>query len=121
MKIKLFDVIFLIIIIFGTLVLSYFIYKGKEGEPQIHINATSGEWYYNLNSNRELYIDGPLGKTKIIIQNNSVYVQSSPCPEKICIKSGTIHNSGEWIACLPNGILITIEGDEKKQIDAISY
>jgi len=121
MKIKPFDIIFLIIILLVTAILSYTIYAGTEGEPKAHIKATSGEWFYSLKRKRELSIEGPLGRTIIIIENGSVSVRSSPCPEKICVKSGHKQNAGEWIACLPNGILITIEGNGQPKIDATSY
>jgi hypothetical protein len=65
-------------------------------------------------------VPGPLGDTVVVIENGSVRVVSSPCPEKICIKTGRISKPGQWIACLPNKVFISIRGRRSEQPDAIS-
>jgi hypothetical protein len=49
-----------------------------------------------------------------------VQVISSPCPEKICVKTGRISKPGQWIACLPNRVFISIRGRRSEQPDAVS-
>ncbi|HOQ67411.1 MAG TPA: NusG domain II-containing protein [Candidatus Atribacteria bacterium] len=51
-------------------------------------------------------LDGPLGETIVEIKGGKVWVSSSPCPDKTCIKMGKIPDNGGFIACLPNRIII---------------
>ena len=62
-----------------------------------------------------------LGETIVAIESGGVHVVSSPCPEKICISMGTIRRPGTWIACLPNGLFIRIEGEDAEELDAGTY
>lgn len=41
------------------------------------------------------------------------------CPERICSDTGWIVNSYQMIVCLPNKIIVTIETNEKQDIDLI--
>lgn len=63
-----------------------------------------------LNENAELSVDGRL---TVIIKNMSASVANADCPDKLCEKRGEISKSGEVIACLPNGITVTVAGEDK--------
>ncbi|OLS01968.1 hypothetical protein TICRE_21100 [Tissierella creatinophila DSM 6911] len=41
------------------------------------------------------------------------------CPERICSDTGWIENSYQMIVCLPNKVIVTIETNEKQDIDII--
>jgi hypothetical protein len=84
--------------------------------------AASGEqqWIFPLDAQTTLRVPGPLGETVVVIEDGTVRVVSSPCPEKICIKTGRISKPGQWIACLPNRVFISIRGKRSEQPDAIS-
>jgi hypothetical protein len=62
-----------------------------------------------LSGNKELYINGPSGKTGITIRDNMVRVHSSCCRNGLCLHSGAIYKRGEMIACAPNKVLVRIE------------
>ncbi|MBN1799177.1 MAG: NusG domain II-containing protein [Spirochaetales bacterium] len=121
MKIKLFDIVILIIVAGATGFLTFFVYGAQYGEPYAHIKSQHEEYYYALTSPNLISVEGPLGRTVIEINEGAVSVRSSPCPEKTCVKSGKVSLPGEWIACLPNQVLITIEGRSEEDIDALSY
>jgi hypothetical protein len=121
MKIKLLDIVILVLILGSTGVISFSVYGGGHGEPYAHITSASEELYYALSDSRTISVKGPLGATIIEIAEGALWVKSSPCPEKICVKSGRVSRPGEWIACLPNQLLITIEGRSEQEIDALSY
>lgn len=44
------------------------------------------------------------------IQNGAIAFLSSDCPDKICVRMGYIHNSGQTAACLPNGVIVQVRG-----------
>lgn len=61
---------------------------------------------------------GELGDSEIIIANNSVFFLESPCRNKLCILAGHKHRIGDIIACVPNRILVAINGAAKR-FDAV--
>lgn len=64
---------------------------------------------------------GPLGVTVVRIGDNRAWVESSPCVSQTCVASGFIFRQGQWAACLPNNVLIIIEGVQSGEVDAISW
>ena len=65
---------------------------------------------FDLNRERAVEIAGTLGETRILISEGTVSFASSPCPHKICVRKGRISKPGEWIACVPNGVMAYISG-----------
>ena len=74
----------------------------------------------SLDSEATVHVPGPLGDTVVAIRDGAVEVLSSPCPEKICIKTGKVSKPGQWIACLPNKVFVAVQGKRHEQPDAIS-
>lgn len=63
-----------------------------------------------LSESRQVQLDGPLGTTTLVLDQQGVKIIDSPCAYKVCIGMGQIGRVGEWIACVPNHLLIRIEG-----------
>ena len=122
MKPKIGDIFIIIIAVSAIAFLSFSLFNNPVNNRNCHILAPEKEYLYPLNSDLSIEINGPLGTSHIQITNNHVHMSSSPCPLKICVKKGEISEVGEWIACLPNKILIIIKGkkDEKTDIDILS-
>jgi hypothetical protein len=97
---------------------------GGGGQPVIEIKGPSQEWVFPLDTRQTLEVEGPLGDTIVEISGGAVRVVDSPCPEKICVKTGQISRPGQTIACLPNRVFVVIRGvprDESgEEIDAFS-
>ncbi len=121
MRIKLFDYFAIITSIAIITLFLVFSLENQSRKLQAHIVSSSAEWYYPLDENRTINIRGPLGTTIIEIKDNGSRVIDSPCPDKICILQGIIRESGQWIACLPNQVLISIKGKIEEKIDEISF
>lgn len=45
---------------------------------------------------------------------------SSTCKDGLCVKKGKLSNSGDTMACVPNGVVITIKA-QKENADAVAY
>ncbi|MCS7242999.1 MAG: NusG domain II-containing protein [Candidatus Caldatribacterium sp.] len=56
----------------------------------------------------EIALRGPLGVTIVAIRGGRVFVVTSPCPDKVCIKTGKIPDDADFIACVPNRVFIRI-------------
>jgi len=64
-------------------------------------------------------VEGPLGITRITVEKKHVWISQASCPRKICMRQGKISKPGESLVCLPNQIVVSIEGSAKT--DAVSY
>lgn len=65
----------------------------------------------DLQKDQQVELNGPLGITVLRLADGHAQVVSSPCPQKICIGLGKISRSGDLLACVPNRLVIRIEGD----------
>ncbi len=78
----------------------------------VEITAADETLLYPLSEDRQVTVDGPLGETHIEIRNGRAYVHDSPCRDKICITTGWLESAGDWSACLPNRVFVSIRGGE---------
>jgi len=101
--------------------ISWKVYAGRGGAPLAYLRGPSAEWIYPLDSPRTVAVPGPLGDTVVQIADGSVRVLSSPCQNKICVRSGAVARPGQWIACLPNRVFIEVRGDSREPVDAYSW
>ena len=69
-----------------------------------------------LDQPRTLAIDGPLGQTKLVIDERRARIVESPCPRKICVSMGEAKHTGDLLACVPNRILVHIDGSSGKEV-----
>jgi hypothetical protein len=97
------------------------VYATGGGTPAVHVRGPRQEWIFPLDSERTVAVPGPLGDTVVQIRQAQVRVLSSPCPEKICVRSGAIARPGQWIACLPNRVFIDIQASPRETVDAYSF
>ncbi|MFB0506233.1 MAG: NusG domain II-containing protein [Thermodesulfobacteriota bacterium] len=75
---------------------------------------------FPLKDDRLLPVEGKLGKTWVKMAEGRVRIVDSPCPYKLCVKSGSIRMSGENLICLPNKVVVRIAGDDGEAVDAVS-
>lgn len=75
---------------------------------------------YPLSENRNLSVAGPLGTTRIAIQERRARVEADPSPRQYCVKQGWLTRQGEMAACLPNQVSLELAGS-KKLYDSLSY
>jgi hypothetical protein len=69
-----------------------------------------------LDQPRTLAIEGPLGQTKLVIDEQGARIVESPCPRKICVSMGVAKNTADLLACVPNRILVHIDGSSGKEV-----
>ncbi len=80
----------------------------REPAGRVVISA-GGKTYaeYSLSEDREIEI----GKTNIlVIKDGTAKMLSADCPDQLCVRQTAISRSGETIICLPNEVVVTIEG-----------
>ena len=102
-----------LILFFTIIVISLaaiFILKKTGISESVHLdiyrdNSLYGS--YELNVDREIDIDG---KNICVIEDGKVYMKDADCPDKLCVHSRAISNSGESIICIPNRVTLIISG-----------
>lgn len=102
---------------------SFWLFRAT-GEAQRVVIEKGRQTVYTaeLNVDQTFSVEGPLGPTVIQISDGRVRVLSSPCPAKVCIRTGEIHHPGQLLACVPNGLIVRVDGDAPREdaIDLIS-
>lgn len=56
----------------------------------------------------------------VIIESGSVSVSEASCKNQVCVRHGSISHPGESIVCLPNRLIVSIEGGEGGGYDSIT-
>ncbi len=85
------------------------------------IEASGAQWIYTLDQDRVERVRGPLGDTIVVIRDGAARVESSPCPDKLCVLAGAISRPGQWVACLPNKVMVRIGGSGAGKVDDVSF
>lgn len=73
-----------------------------------------------LDAQRRFTVHGPLGDSVIEVDNGRVRFASSPCRGQHCVHTGWLAHAGELAACLPNGIVVSVEG-ARPRFDSINF
>jgi hypothetical protein len=75
------------------------------------VEGAGAAWLFPLEAEETVVVRGPLGNTVVSIEKGSIYVVSSPCANQLCVAQGKIHRPGSLISCLPNRVVVTIQGN----------
>ncbi|WP_310604716.1 NusG domain II-containing protein [Anaerosporobacter sp.] len=98
-----------------------FQYTSKAGE--IAVVKVEGEVMERLplNIDTEIVVTGKNGGTnKVIVKDGYVSVAEASCPDHYCVKHKKIKKDKETIVCLPNEVVVEIEGKTKNELDTIA-
>jgi hypothetical protein len=93
---------------------------GTQGQAVRVLTAEGHETTVPIHNDRTLELAGPLGTSTLEIRDGKVRFVSSPCSNKLCIRSGWLSHGGEFAACLPNQISLVVLG-AKQRFDAINF
>ncbi|MGC4019738.1 MAG: NusG domain II-containing protein [Muricomes sp.] len=107
-----------IILILALAVSGYHFLKKDSGAGKVVVTV-DGDLYgeYDLSKDQTIDIEG---MNTLQIEDNEARMASATCPDKLCVHQRAISRAGESIICLPNKVVVTIEGGEKQEVDAIS-
>lgn len=115
------DIILIGAFLLLAILLSVYLYAyGDEGDKVIvKIDGEVSE-EFSLSENINYIIELGDGKYNTLrIQDGYAEITDASCPDQICVNHQPIQKSGESIVCLPNKLVIEIESDSARDIDAI--
>ena len=119
---KFWDLAIIALALFFTSISAYSIYLKPGNTTRVLIESHGGRWVFPIDTEETIEVPGPLGNTIVRIHGSQAWVESSPCDNQICVAAGRLHRHGEFAACLPNIVFVTIEGNnDLKRPDTVSW
>lgn len=112
-----------LVIAIGTMVVIALFNTLWLGEAASKVQIRAGSQIFStlsLNQQRVVEVPGPLGITKVAIDNGKVRVASDPSPRQYCVKQGWLEQAGQVAMCLPNQVSVELLGT-KKLYDSLNY
>ena len=104
--------------------------KGRAGTPTLVIESPQGKWVYQLGStgsSQDIHISGAIGESTLELWDGKVRFLDSPCENKLCVIHAPLSHNGDWNACLPNRVMVHIEGNvnsddsDVNNLDAVAF
>lgn len=89
------------------------IYKDGKLIKSIDLNKVKNDYEFKIGDNKHYNI--------VKVSKKGIKIIEASCPDKVCIKTGEIHDSLLPIACLPNNLIIKIEGAKHDEFDTKTY
>lgn len=112
------DLILALLLLAGSLGSQVFLGRRPPGS-EVVVESVDRLQRCPLDRDQVLYLDGPLGRSRVEIAGRAARIAASPCPEQRCVLQGWIRRQGELAACVPNHIALRIEGGSEA-VDALS-
>ena len=73
---------------------------------------------YSLDENQTIDINDT---NQLLIQDGKAKMIHANCPDQVCVHQKEISKSNESIICLPNKVMVTVEGSKESEFDAVTY
>ena len=78
-----------------------------------------GRYSLNEKNGKTLDVRTQFGYNKIEIVSGRARVLEADCPDRLDVRAGWISSAGEMLVCLPNRLMVRIEGE--KEVDGVAY
>lgn len=116
------DCVFLAALFLLGMILTVAINSFSKDGSMINITV-DGTLYgnYELSEPQEIPIelDGRIANI-IVIENGSAHMKDADCPDRLCMRQGSIDQDGQTIICLPHKLVVEVTGGKKEAYDSIS-
>lgn len=110
-----------VLLVFSTLFTLYLFFMTQHGDRvTVYVDGQlNGE--YPLDTDAVVDIKGYGGGSNVmIISKGRVRMSEASCPDRHCIHQGSIERSGQSVVCLPNRVILRIDGKEEQEYDAVT-
>jgi len=112
--------IFSLVTVAAFFFLRLFLISGEGSEALIKVSNRPIQ-RVSLRMDRTIDLEGEKGSVILEVREGRVRMAESSCLQKICVNTRWIDKPGQTIVCLPNKVLVTIEGKEGFRVDGVSY
>lgn len=118
----------ILIITIGGFLGTYFYKNLIGGEDKVAVIKQNGKVIKrisltNLKEEEEIIVSTEdKHYNKIIIKKDMIFISEADCPDQICVKTGPVAIPGDTVVCLPNKLIIAIEGENpNSDVDSTTY
>ena len=104
------------ILLIAAVCAGFFLLTGKKAHEAVV--TVDGEVYgtYSLAKDQAIEIqDG----NRLRIQNGQAKMEWADCPDQLCVHQKAISRTGESIICLPNQVVVSVQGSKEGKLDGI--
>lgn len=117
------DIILFIVLVAAGLAASFAlsVSQADAGADAKVIIKSGGELFaeYPLSETVEVKVPAPEGSQKgdyniVVIKDGCASVTEASCSNQVCVKHGSISRAGESIVCLPNRLVVSVEGGSQE-------
>lgn len=116
------DIILIAVLAVVSVFTAWYAWNAGSGGTTVRVQA-DGKVYgtYDLSKDQVIDIDTSLGHNQLTIKDGKAYMSEASCPDKYCMNqyksSGGIDESNETIICLPNKVIVSVEGEDGSDSD----
>lgn len=82
----------------------------KENGTYVVVTCRGEEYGRYLLSQEQTIIIGKEGANELTIMNHTADMTKADCRDQLCVKQQAVKAKGEVIICVPNQIVVTVEG-----------
>jgi hypothetical protein len=120
-RIKILDILIILLAAGLTVSSAYIAYVKPEKTARVLIRGRDREWTFPLETSETVTVNGPLGDTVVTINGGRAWIESSPCDNQTCVGMGYVSKQGQWALCMPNKVMLIIEGNDDEYVDSVSW
>ncbi len=93
---------------------------GIQPEENIAIITVNGKFYKEVDISQEetFVIETKKGINTVEVKDNEIFITEASCPDRLCVRHGSLKNKYDAIVCLPNKVVI--EYKTSADIDAVA-
>ncbi len=115
------DIILLIVLVSVGLASTAYLAMSQTAGSKVIIES-NGEMYgrYSLLEDQVIDVKNGTESNRVVIKGGEVYVKKASCRNQVCVDTGRIDKAGQSIICLPNKLVVRIEGKGGGSYDAVS-
>lgn len=107
-------VTFATLVLLGVILFVVTAVRAQNTRGEVAVITVDGDVFgtYSLDEPQTISITDENGEVTntAVISDGEIYMDDADCPDKLCVKQGTIHGAGRSIICLPNRVVISVEG-----------
>lgn len=89
------------------------------GSGRVTITGPSGVSVIGLDQDGTYRVEGAAGGVTVRVRAGAVSITEASCPDHVCVHTGEVRAPGSLIACVPNGVVVRVEGRGDGGFDAI--
>ncbi len=114
------DAVIVLLAVLAVGLLARALWQPSEPPQWVEIRTPTTTTKLDLTMDTEAIFPGTLGPSVILVEEGRARFSSSPCRNRVCIVSGWLRRTGDFAACIPNGVSIRIAARDDGY-DSINY